>query len=505
MEPDTEKAISFSGQPTASDPPPSDPPTTSFLENLALLTRLETRGIERVLPSESSVTVTWRSYLQAFVLWVSINLAAVNITLGMLAPTVFGLGFTDAAWCAVGGSVIGSAAVAYIATWGPKSGCRTMIFARYTMGWWPGKLVVLLNLIVLLGYALIDCVVAGQILSAVSPNGSMSVIVGIVIVAVITWMVTTFGIRVFHYYERYAFLPQLIVICILYGISAKNFDLTTPSLGDSATVAGNRLSFLSICLSAAITYAGVAADYFVYYPPSTPRFQLFAMSLLGLSTSFALALISGIGLATGIPSVPAYATAYSTSQGALLVTAFAPLGAFGRFCAVVIALGLIANLIPPTYSSGVDFQLLARQAARVPRWAWNTVGVVIYMVCALAGRDSLAEIFTNFLALMGYWVAVWIALTLEEEVLFRGWWGGRGWEWADWDRREKLPLGLAALTAFLIGWAGAVLCMDQVWYVGPIARLVGDYGADMGNYVGFSWAAVVYPPLRWLELRKFGR
>ena len=52
------------------------------------------------------------------------------------------------------------------------------IFARYTMGWWPSKLVVLLNIIVLLGYALIDCVVAGQILSAVSPNGSMSVVVG---------------------------------------------------------------------------------------------------------------------------------------------------------------------------------------------------------------------------------------------------------------------------------------------------------------------------------------
>ena len=55
---------------------------------------------------------------------------------------------------------------------------KKQIFARYTMGWWPGKLVVLLNLIVLLGYALIDCVVAGQILSAVSPDGSMSVIVG---------------------------------------------------------------------------------------------------------------------------------------------------------------------------------------------------------------------------------------------------------------------------------------------------------------------------------------
>lgn len=46
------------------------------------------------------------------------------------------------------------------------------------MGWWPVKLVVVLNVIVLLGYAMIDCVVAGQILSAVSPDGGMSVVVG---------------------------------------------------------------------------------------------------------------------------------------------------------------------------------------------------------------------------------------------------------------------------------------------------------------------------------------
>jgi purine-cytosine permease-like protein len=46
------------------------------------------------------------------------------------------------------------------------------------MGWWPSKLIVLLNLIVLLGYSMIDCVVGGQILSAVSPHGNMSVIVG---------------------------------------------------------------------------------------------------------------------------------------------------------------------------------------------------------------------------------------------------------------------------------------------------------------------------------------
>lgn len=125
---------------------------------------------------------------------------------------------------------------------------------------------------------------------------------------------------------------------------------------------------------------------------------------------------------------------------------------------------------------------MGRWAQKVPRWAWNSVGVVVYTVCALAGRDNLAAIFTNFLALMGYWVAVWIAVTVEEHLLFRKR-DGRGWAWEEWNAREKLPLGLAALTAFLVGWVGAILCMAQVWYVGPIAKLVGEFGADVSGFL----------------------
>lgn len=46
------------------------------------------------------------------------------------------------------------------------------------MGWWPSKIIVLLNIIQMIGYCLIDCVVGGQILSAVSPNYRVSVAVG---------------------------------------------------------------------------------------------------------------------------------------------------------------------------------------------------------------------------------------------------------------------------------------------------------------------------------------
>jgi purine-cytosine permease-like protein len=64
------------------------------------------------------------------------------------------------------------------------------------------KICVLLNLVILIGYSMIDAVIAGQILSAVSPNGSLTVVVGIVITSIVTWVVTTFGIKIFHHYER---------------------------------------------------------------------------------------------------------------------------------------------------------------------------------------------------------------------------------------------------------------------------------------------------------------
>jgi hypothetical protein len=138
---------------------------------------LEARGIERVAPDERMKRLSWVSYLQTFLLWVSINLAANNITLGMLGPAVYGLSFTDSALCAVFGAIAGSLVSAWVATWGPLSGIRTMAFGRYSMGWWPSKIIVLLNLVQMIGYCLIDCVVGGQILSAVSPGG-LSVAVG---------------------------------------------------------------------------------------------------------------------------------------------------------------------------------------------------------------------------------------------------------------------------------------------------------------------------------------
>jgi purine-cytosine permease-like protein len=372
------------------------------------------------------------------------------------------------------------------------------------MGYYPAKICSLLNIVIMVGYGMLDCLIGGQVLSAVS-GGSMSIIVGIVIVAVISWVITVFGIAAFHHYERWAFLPQIIVLFVLVGSAGPQFDTTSPSVGDKETIAADRLSFFSLCLSAAVAWAGCGSDFYVYYPETTKKWKSFTFTLIGLTLSFSFTYLLGVGLATGIAKNQDWADAYEVSAGALVLQGFSGLGGFGKFCGVIVALGAIANNVPGTYSAALNVQMLGRYAVAVPRWVWSTVIVIIYFVCAVAGRNHLFEIFENFLALMGYWMTIFISIALEEHFIFRNGTNGLGFDWLAWNDKSKLPHGFAALTAFLIGWAGSIVSMDQVYYVGPIAQMVGAYGSDLGIWVGCAFALVVFPPLRWLEIKKIGR
>ena len=210
----------------------------------------------------------------------------------------------------------------------------------------------------------------------------------------------------------------------------------------------------------------------------------------------------GVGLASGVASNPTWSAAYNISSGALLLAGYDGLGGFGKFCGVIVSLGVIANNIPGTYSAALGFQMLGRYPKRVPRWVWTCVVVIIYFVCALAGRNSLFNIFQNFLALMGYWTTIFVCIVFEEAMLFKP---KLGYDWAAWEDQKKLPIGIAALAAFLIGWVGSIISMDQVWFVGPISRLVGDTGAYLGIWVGCGFALLVYPPMRFLEVKYFKR
>jgi len=74
-----------------------------------------------------------------------------------------------------------------------------------------------------------------------------------------------------------------------------------------------------------------------------------------------------------------------------------------------------------------------------------------------------------------------------------------------WNDPARLPVGLAALAAFCLGIVAWVMGMVQTWYVGPVGKLIGTYGGDVGNEFAFVVTLVVFLPARYLEKRIIGR
>lgn len=286
------------------------------------------------------------------------------------------------------------------------------------------------------------------------------------------------------------------------GVAGPHFDTHTPSSGSGAVLAGNRVSYFFLTASGPLGWSSASADYVCYYPEkSTKRWLTFLMTASGITCGKLLIEFLGIGLGSGLLLNPQWSAAFeSQGVGALVVESFSPLDTFGKLCCVILAVCIAANNIPGTYAAALNFQQLGAPFAKIPRPIWSSFASIVFTVIAIAGRDKLFDIFINFLSLIGYWTMIWITMTIEDEFIFR-----RGkFDWEIWNRKDLLPHGFAALFAFLVGWAGAILCMYQTYYTGVIAGMVGN-GADLGLPVSLAWTAIVYPPARWLELKFVGR
>lgn len=97
-------------------------------------------------------------------------------------------------------------------------------------------------------------------------------------------------------------------------------------------------------------------------------------------------------------------------------------------------------------------------------------------------------------ALIGYWLAPFCAIVITEHVLFRRTYSAYNVRDA-WDdpQHPNLPRPWPALCALVVSSALIVLCMQQEWYTGPIARMGSG---DIGMLVGFVVSVVVYAGVR---------
>ncbi|EXJ54934.1 uncharacterized protein A1O5_12845 [Cladophialophora psammophila CBS 110553] len=463
---------------------------------------VETQGIDRIPEEEKRPP----ALINTFFMWFSMTCHVGTLPLGVLGPE-FGLTLGQSVAAVVVGTILGALCTAYTGTLGPKTGLRQIATSRYSFGFWGAKLCSVLNVVVGGGFAVVNVVITGQMLSAVS-DYSMTIAVGCVIVAIVSYVVSVFGFAIIHTFEKYSWIVSFILLCVLIGQAAPHVGPNAPGFpASNLEIAGSWLSFMAICFSSSSGWCSIAADYYCHYPASTKSWKIFFLTLAGITipTVFVTVIGSCIGNAAILNAYPPYADAYNGhGLGGLLREIYHPLG-WSKFCLVILTFSVLGNNIAINYSSGLSIQLLGHYFHAVPRFIWSFLVALVVALLAIAGKDHLSAIVSDFVSLLGYWTISFTLILLIEDQWFRKR-SGEGYNLEVWDMPDKLPWGAAAVFSLLAGYlAGGVPGMAQVWYVGAIAAKFGPYGGDVGIYMSGAITLLCYPPLRYWERKKTGR
>lgn len=330
---------------------------------------------------------------------------------------------------------------------------------------------------------------------------------GIIVIALATFLVTLFGYKIVHIYEYYSWIPCLIIFMIVLGEFAHSGQFQNLPMGVGSSEAGSIFSFAASVFGFATGWTSYASDYTVYQPVNTSRIKVFLWTFGGLVLPLLFTEMLGAAIMTAAVANTSngYLDGYTNSGigGLLAAVLVPPLGGFGKFCIVILALSIIANNCPNIYSVSLSLQLLARLTQRVPRFIWTFIGTVIYVAIAIPGYNNFQMYLEYFMLIIAYWLAIYEGISLSEHFVYRR--GMSGYRPEHYLDRSKLPPGIAALTAFAFGIAGAVLGLSQPWYTGPLGKLVGPFGGDIGFELAFALSASSYCVMRYFELKHFKR
>lgn len=421
---------------------------------------IETQGIDRIPEDQKRPP----QLINTFFMWWSMTCHVGTLPLGVLGPE-YGLTLGQSVAAIVVGTFLGALCTAYCGTLGPKTGLRAIATSRYSFGFWGAKLCSVLNVIIGGGFAVVNVVITGQMLSAVS-DYTMTIAVGCVIVAIVSYVVSVFGFAIIHTFEKYSWIVSFTLISVLIGQAAPHVGPNTPGPpASNLEIAGSWLSFMAVCFSSSSGWCSMAADYYCNYPATTKSWKVFALTVAGvtLPTTFVTVIGACIGNAAILNAYPPYADAYENhGLGGLLLDIYHPSG-WSKFCLVILTFSVLGNNIAINYSSGLSLQLLGHYFHAVPRFIWSFLVALVVAVLAIAGKDHLSSIVSDFVSLLGYWTVSFTLILLIEDQWFRKR-SGEGYNLEAWDQPSKLPLGIAAVISLLAGYlAGGLPGMAQVW------------------------------------------
>ncbi|GAP90966.1 putative NCS1 family nucleobase:cation symporter-1 [Rosellinia necatrix] len=486
-----ERTLQNAGVPVDADDTESQSKLSTLSPLLAKLSSwgVELRGITPV-PLEERAD---RRFINVFFVWFAMNTNISPIITGMLGTFVFGISLRDCSLVILFFGLLSALPAAYFSTFGPRTGLRQMLHARYTFGYYLTPVIAVLNLATISGFGIISCILGGSTLAAVS-DGQLDSTVGIVVITLVGLVVSFGGYRFIHQFERYAWIFALIAIVITTGVGGKALVNQAETPLPSPTLI---VSFSGVVGGFLISWTPLASDFSVYCDPSVSSFRIFAYTYAGLVLPTVSLMVLGAAIGGATADNPAWAEGYARyTVGGVLEAMLRPAGGFGKFIAVVLSLSVLGNLSASMYSISLSLQLLLPFFARIPRFVFSLVYGAIAIPVAIRAARSFFDSLQNFIYLIAYWSAAYVGVIGVEHFIFRN---------ADptsyipehWNQPSKLPTGISAILAASLSFALVVPSTSQAWYTGPIAATTGDIGFE----VALTLSSILYVPIRWLELK----
>jgi len=368
----------------------------------------------------------------------------------------FGLSLKQNILVIIFGSLLGGAVGGFSATFGAAMGLRQISVGRYSMGWYPNKVIAALNIVQQLGWSAVGCITSGLALQAVS-NGGLSIAVGIVIVAFVSFCISFVGLRTILIYERFAWLIYFVIFMIIFGETAPYYDNTTQASFEGANLSGQVLTLLAIVYGSSASWAVVTSDYYVHYPVDVSRTKVFILTALGIAVPTSIGMLAGACIASGLNNNKSWANANDQGLGYLIQEVLYPRG-FADVILVLLVLSAINTNTINGYSAAISCQQFARPLAKVPRFIWTFLCFGAIIALALAGRNNLLAYLQNFLGLLGYWCTSYFVILFPEFYIFcKG--SFANYDLEGWNDPNVLPMGLAAGTSFGLGVIAWVMGM----------------------------------------------
>jgi NCS1 family nucleobase:cation symporter-1 len=361
-----------------------------------------------------------------------------------------------------------------------------MVLSRRGFGYWGNALPAGINAVVAgIGWFAVNSVSGALALSALT---HMPEVLALLIVVGLQLAVAFLGHNLIHMFERYAF-PALVVIFLI--ASVWTFGKANPGAVHK-TFPGAFLIELGATFGYAVGWNPYASDYTRYLKPETSKPAIALWSFLGVFLSCVL--LETVGAAAG--TLPAVASATNPTAGwtGLFPTWLRDL----TLIAIVIG-GIAANALN-IYSGAISFTALGFRLPLIARRAIVALGFgTIGFFVAWAGLSNAGSDYNNFLLIIAYWIAPWLAVMFCDMFLRR--------------RQDPAKLEHLLFNRKFTNWAGpiamAVGAAVSIWlfsnqpprYVGLIPAHNGNFG-DLTFEVGFVLTGVIYLTWRLIADRR---